>query len=120
MPKTAANAAAVAAAGPEVVGWVAALHVVALVLGYLIPAGVGSPARTCRTSAFQVGRPLGATGGQFYGLCAAVLTPGISDSYPAEGLGRGQHVLLRTPWCQSAWLHHLVLHGQFSACLRRH
>ncbi|PNW77710.1 hypothetical protein CHLRE_10g448350v5 [Chlamydomonas reinhardtii] len=53
VPKTAANAAAVAAAGPEVVGWVAALHVVALVLGYLIPAGVGSPARTCRTSAFQ-------------------------------------------------------------------
>ncbi|KAG2449604.1 hypothetical protein HYH02_005137 [Chlamydomonas schloesseri] len=53
VPKTAANAAAVAAAGPQVVGAVAALHLAALVLGYLIPAGVGSPARTCRTSAFQ-------------------------------------------------------------------
>ncbi|KAG2495502.1 hypothetical protein HYH03_006446 [Edaphochlamys debaryana] len=52
-PKTAAGAAYVREAGVPVVVGVAALHVAALVVGYLIPAGVGAPGWTCRTTAFQ-------------------------------------------------------------------
>jgi hypothetical protein len=56
VPKTAAGAGFVAAAGPPAVMAVAALHVAALGLGLAIPAGVGAPPTTCATSAFQVER----------------------------------------------------------------
>ncbi|GIL78048.1 hypothetical protein Vretimale_7406 [Volvox reticuliferus] len=51
--KTAEGAGAVRAAGVKIAVAVAGLHMVALVLGYLIPAGVSAPDTTCRTTAFQ-------------------------------------------------------------------
>ncbi|PNH08479.1 putative sodium/metabolite cotransporter BASS1, chloroplastic [Tetrabaena socialis] len=75
--KTAANAAAVTTAGLPVVGAVVALHVAALVLGYLIPAGVGAPGATCRTTALQASMRNPALG---LGLAAALF--GGSPHFP--------------------------------------
>ncbi|GLI63417.1 hypothetical protein VaNZ11_006385 [Volvox africanus] len=72
--KTAEGADTVRAAGAKVAMAVVGLHTIALVLGYLIPAGVSAPDMTCRTTAYQASMRNSALG-----LCIAVALFGSSE-----------------------------------------